>query len=290
MTTCPAVDNLSSADRVRNLQAIQGWFAQPCARRYHARMNGRWSRMSLQTKVTTVILLIVGLSLASAEFIDRQYIETLVMENFQGEMMAVVQHIDASITTLSDFQDRLRRQTELNKLRMIRQDLLKVELYSVLAPSAGSPVLLARSGNTDTSSPEGVPPLVERALANGKVVSDHQTSNGDNSLKISAPIFVHGEIVGASYAEFSSTRFDDILAYQRRLSLWRRLLTWTVVVLAINLFLYLKVHRPVGTLLSAVEAVGQGNMAAGVPVRGQDEVGQLAERFNLMVESIRAAT
>jgi signal transduction histidine kinase len=63
-----------------------------------------------------------------------------------------------------------------------------------------------------------------------------------------------------------------------------------VVVLAINLFLYLKVHRPVGTLLSAVEAVGQGNMAAGVPVRGQDEVGQLAERFNLMVDRIRAAT
>lgn len=246
--------------------------------------------MNLQIKVTGVILLIVGLSVGSAEFIDRQYIETFARENFQGEMVAVVQHIDTSISTLSDFHDRAKRARELDKLRRSRPDLLKVELYSSLAPHAESPVILISSGNTDTSSRGAVPPLVERALAKAKPVSDLQTSKGNNSLKIAAPILVNGEIVGASYAEFSSAGFDNLLEYQRRLSLARRLLTWAMVVLAINLFLYLKVHRPVGTLLSAVEAVGQGNMAAVVPVRGQDEIGQLAERFNLMVNRIRVAT
>jgi signal transduction histidine kinase len=63
-----------------------------------------------------------------------------------------------------------------------------------------------------------------------------------------------------------------------------------VIVLAINLFLYFRVHRPVRALLSAVEAVARGKLLTTVPVRGRDEIGQLAERFNLMVERIRAAT
>jgi signal transduction histidine kinase len=54
--------------------------------------------------------------------------------------------------------------------------------------------------------------------------------------------------------------------------------------------LYFRVHRPVNALLSAVEAVARGKLLTAVPVRGRDEIGQLAERFNSMVERIRAAT
>jgi two-component system NtrC family sensor kinase len=39
-----------------------------------------------------------------------------------------------------------------------------------------------------------------------------------------------------------------------------------------------------------VESVARGKLLTTVPVRGRDEIGQLAERFNLMVERIRAAT
>jgi len=76
----------------------------------------------------------------------------------------------------------------------------------------------------------------------------------------------------------------------RQESRTRRLLTGLVIVVAINLFLYFKVHRPVKHLLTAVESVSQGTMTSAVPVEEQDELGELAGTFNEMVKKIREAT
>ncbi|MER3424963.1 MAG: hypothetical protein C4293_18785, partial [Nitrospiraceae bacterium] len=133
------------------------------------------------------------------------------------------------------------------------------------------------------------PPLVERALATATSVSDPQR-DPVHRLKIASPISVDGRLVGAAYAEFSTAQFDELLDYQHRLSLTRRLLTGGILVLTINLFLYWYVHRPVGALLNAVKAVTQGTMTTSVPVCGHDELGTLADRFNIMVERIRTAT
>jgi signal transduction histidine kinase len=109
-------------------------------------------------------------------------------------------------------------------------------------------------------------------------------------VHIAAPISADGRPAGVAFAEFTTAQFDEVLEYQRRLSLTRRLLTGAVIVLAINIFLYWYVHRPVGSLLKAVKAVTRGTMTAKVPVHGHDEIGKLADRFNAMVERIRTTT
>jgi signal transduction histidine kinase len=247
-------------------------------------------RMSLQTKVTLVILLIVGISMASAEVINRVLIGTMARESFREEMKAVVQHIDASITTLADLHDSAQRKNELGKLRASRPDLIQVSLYGLRSGKKDTPVLLARSGKAGSSKFDRMPPLVSQALANALAVSDLQGDGRQDPLKIAAPILVNGKIVGATYAEFSSAKFDKVFDYQRQVSLWRRLITAAIIVIAINLFLFAKVHRPVGTLLSAVEAVADGNLDTTVPVSGKDEIAKLGERFNQMVARIKTAT
>lgn len=245
--------------------------------------------MSLQTKVSVVILLIVGLSAISGEYFEREYVSRLARENFEEEMMAVVRQIDAGLTTLSDFRNRTAREMELDKLMATRPDLIDVALYEVPAGRTGPPTLLASAGRTTLPGLERAPPLVERALATATSVSDPQR-DPVHRLKIASPISVDGRLVGAAYAEFSTAQFDELLDYQHRLSLTRRLLTGGILVLTINLFLYWYVHRPVGALLNAVKAVTQGTMTTSVPVCGHDELGTLADRFNIMVERIRTAT
>ncbi|MER3424962.1 MAG: hypothetical protein C4293_18780, partial [Nitrospiraceae bacterium] len=100
-----------------------------------------WSRMSLQTKVSVVILLIVGLSAISGEYFEREYVSRLARENFEEEMMAVVRQIDAGLTTLSDFRNRTAREMELDKLMATRPDLIDVALYEVPAGRTGPPTL-----------------------------------------------------------------------------------------------------------------------------------------------------
>ncbi|MGH7233792.1 MAG: sensor histidine kinase [Nitrospiraceae bacterium] len=244
--------------------------------------------MSLQTKVSGVILLIVVISAIFGEYIDRGSISQVARDNFHEEMMAVVRQIGASITTPFELRDRTIRERELDRLMASRPDLIDVAIYAFPPDPPGAPVLVASAGSTMLPGLERAPSLVERAVATSWAVSNPQYDL--HRLQTAAPISLEGKMVGAAYAEFTTAQFNEVLEYQRRLSITRRLLTGGVIVLAINLFLYWYMHRPVRALLTAVKAVTQGTMTATVPVHGQDEIGKLAGRFNVMVERIRTTT
>src|SRR5574341_221637 len=89
----------------------------------------RWSRLSLSAKVSFVILLIVGISAGSAEYLDRLYVGKYNQETFKDEMMAVVRQIGGGITTLMEFYDHPTQELELYKLRANRPDLIDVAIY-----------------------------------------------------------------------------------------------------------------------------------------------------------------
>ena len=97
-------------------------------------------------------------------------------------------------------------------------------------------------------------------------------------------------MIGRRICGVLTAQFDEVLDYQHQLSISRRVITGGIIVLAINIFFYWYVHRPVGALLSAVKAVTEGTMTTTVPVSGDDEIGTLGSRFNLMVERIRTTT
>ena len=248
-----------------------------------------WGWMSLPTKVSLVILLIVGLSALSGEFLDRGYVSELARQNFQEQLTAVVRQIGADITVAAEFLNTPARQMELDRLMANRPDLIDVALYAVDPDSSVRPTLLAIAGNTTLPGLERAPEVVERAIKLGTTITDPQR-DPTHRLKIAAPISVGGRLIGAAFAEFSTAQFDEVLDYQHQLSISRRVITGGIIVLAINIFLYWYVHRPVGALLSAVKAVTEGTMTTTVPVSGDDEIGTLGNRFNLMVERIRTTT
>ena len=243
--------------------------------------------MSLQTKVSVVILLIVGLSALADEYIDRRYVAPMARQNFQEELAAVVRQIGAGITTAADFLDQPAREMELAHLMATRPDLIDVALYAFTADDPDHLHLLASAGNTTLPGLEQFPVLVTKALTRGTTISTTERDSY-HRLAVASPITVDGRLSGAAFAEFSTAQFDELLEYQHQLSLMRRIGTGALLVLAINLFLYWYVHRPVGSLLSAVKAVTEGSMTTRVPVRGQDEIGTLASRFNVMIDRIRS--
>ena len=248
-----------------------------------------WRGMSLPTKVSLVILLIVGLSALSGEYLDRGYVSDLARQNFQEELTAVVRQIGADITVAADFANTEARQMGLDRLMANRPDLIDVALYAFSPDQSAPPVLLASAGNTTLPGLERAPEVVERAIRLGTAITDPQRDS-QHRVRIASPISVDGRITGAAYAEFSTAQLDEVLEYQHQLSLSRRVITGAVIALAINVFLYWYVHRPVGALLTAVKAVTEGTMTTTVPVSGDDEIGTLASRFNRMVERIRTTT
>ncbi|HZS11857.1 MAG TPA: ATP-binding protein [Nitrospirales bacterium] len=281
--TPPTGDAVEGPSTASKTGADQARTARWAARRW------QWSGMSLQTKVSLVILLIVGASALSGEYIERRYVLEVARQASQDEMMAVVRQIGAGITQPSEFYDRGAREMELYRLIANRPDLIDVALYAVPYERSGAPSLLASAGRTMLPGLERAPTIVQRALITGASLSDPRKAQ-DHRLRVAAPVWVDGRLVGAAFGEFSTAQFDEVLDYQHHLSLTRRLLTGAALFLAINVFLYWYVHRPVGALVSAVKTVASGETTATVPIRGDDELGTLAAQFNEMVARIRRAT
>jgi signal transduction histidine kinase len=134
------------------------------------------------------------------------------------------------------------------------------------------------------------------ADARGQIVADTNGPPRGNAsraqLDNSIPVKVDGDVVGylvpapvgppnwpldAAQAAFLS---------RIRRTLWIATLAALGVALVIGGLLFRSITAPLRELTTATESVAEGDLSARAPVRGQDEVAQLAAAFNQMAESL----
>jgi two-component system NtrC family sensor kinase len=259
-------------------------------RDYYGTMLSRWHRLSLQVKVTLIIICIVGVSASTTEWLEARSIQQTVEDNVREAALAVGRSVDQNVTSLVQLSNREARTKELEKIFANLPDLLNIVLYSFPTEPGELPVAITSAGPTELLRQEGAPVLVQRVREERQPLIDYADRPKTHRVFLAAPIFLKGVVVGATYAEFSTLQMDEALEALRQASRTRRLLTGAAIVVAINLFLFFKVHRPVKRLLTAVESVSRGTMTSVVPVEEQDELGELAGTFNDMVRKIRQAT
>jgi len=259
-------------------------------RDYHEPMLNRWHRLSLQVKMTLIIIFIVGVSAGTTEWLEARSIQHTVEANVRDAALAVGRSVDQNVTSLAQLSNREARTKELEKILATLPDLLNIVLYEFPAEPGESPLPITSAGPTELPRQEGAPDLVQRVREERQSLIDFANREKTHRVFLAAPIFSRKAVVGATYAEFSTLQMDEALESLRQASRNRRLLTGLAIVVAINLFLYFKVHRPVKRLLTAVESVSQGTMTSVIPIEEQDELGELAGTFNDMVRKIREAT
>ena len=264
-------------------------------RDYHGAMLNRWHRLSLQVKITLIIIFIVGLSAVMTEWLEARSIQHTVDDTVRAAALAVGRAVDQNVTSLVQLSNREPRTKELEKILATLPDLLNIVLYEFSPGPEVSPLPIASAGPTELlllthPRQERAHALVQQVREERQSLIDYADREKTHRVFLAAPIFLRNVVVGATYAEFSTLQMDEALESLRQASRTRRLLTGLAIVVAINLFLYFKVHRPVKRLLTAVESVSQGTMTSVIPVEEQDELGELAGTFNDMVRKIREAT
>ena len=254
-----------------------------------------WHRLSLQIKMTLIIIFIVGVSAGTTEWLEVRAIQQTVEDNVREAAFAVGRSVAQNVTSLAQLSNREARTKELEKILANQPGLINIVLYEFPVESGERPVPITSAGPTELlllTLPwqEKARELVQRVREERGPLIDYADRSNTHRVFLGAPIFLKNAVVGATYAEFSTLQMDEALESLRQDSRTRRLLTGLIIVVAINLFLYFKVHRPVKHLLTAVESVSQGTMTSIVPVEEQDELGELADTFNDMVRKIREAT
>lgn len=104
-------------------------------------------------------------------------------------------------------------------------------------------------------------------------------------LEQGSPIHVDGETVG--YLIFSPPPFDDNSPERYFLNRTEQLLIYTAlatmaVALILGILLSRSLTSPIRELTHATHAVSEGNLSQQVPIRSNDELGELAQAFNKM--------
>lgn len=244
---------------------------------------------TLQVRLSVITLLIVGLSLLLASYIDRYYMDQLARENFRTKAVALRSQVELEIRSLADVRNQKAREKQFDALVARNPDLLLLQLYGLPGRPSGAPELLVSRGEPANGIVEDIPAAVAETLATGRVASFGHAQTTRHRLSLAVPVSVRHARVGALYAEFWTGQFDAVLDHHRRWSMMIRFLAGLLIVLAVNGYLYFHVHRPLRTLRSGVAAVGSRDLTASVPVQRQDEIGELAGQFNLMVAQLRAA-
>ncbi|NJN66497.1 MAG: HAMP domain-containing protein, partial [Chloroflexaceae bacterium] len=141
---------------------------------------------------------------------------------------------------------------------------------------------------------EPVSPLLEGGLSTitSPVVEEHLTQNqaGDIVLCGYGPIFnSSGELDGVMGIELDASDVTASEAGVRNAALMTFFMTLPLVLFA-GAWLVRRMMVPVGELVEGAQRITRGRLEFTVPVRRNDELGTLAEAFNMMARSLQART
>lgn len=87
----------------------------------------------------------------------------------------------------------------------------------------------------------------------------------------------------------------EIAGLNENLEIYGQYLLWATIVallvsIGFSLFLFRSITKPLKELSAAAKNIGKGNLNNRIPVRTNDEIGQLSQSFNRMAESLSETT
>lgn len=186
--------------------------------------------------------------------------------------------------------------------------LMDGDSHLIAAPPAGIATLTGRNLSGPAAATEALGlPLAEMnpslaailALAQSPESGASQVDLNGRSMLISyAPLPEMGwrllvvtplsEVTAESQAVSGAIRQDGLATVRN--TLWAMGAFFLLATLASVLLSYRAINRPLRRLLGGVRAVTSGDLAVSVPVTSQDELGELAESFNMMTGELNRRT
>ncbi|WET81308.1 HAMP domain-containing sensor histidine kinase [Amycolatopsis sp. QT-25] len=163
----------------------------------------------------------------------------------------------------------------------------------------GPPVFVKASQSHDwtTGTGNATPPDRRAALESVKDVVLLRTQGPEKLLSTSTTDPVTGRkllVVSGNFVAYWVVQFFDLTAFEQDLAAQRWKLGWialgvTVLGVAAAVLAAGRIRRPVLRVASAARALGGGAFDVRVPVKGRDELADLATSFNTMADRVGAA-
>ncbi len=238
-------------------------------------------RFKLRTK-----LILLTTILVTAIMVDVTYFFTIrELREKKEAVESQIERIARNIATMQlvDRLDWSLYQNYISQLMAFNDDIVYIAIYD------DRQLLRAHALNLDLIDIDRTRSMSKRAIAGivrrldrGNVAEESQEDLRTQTVNIQLGDRVLGSVhVGFSLIEINNELRQDIL---------RIIVTSMVFLLifgAFSFFISLRLSRPLERLSTAMAGIAAGNLNQQVEVENRDEIGQLAQTFNIMVEGWR---
>lgn len=236
-------------------------------------------KTSLLASLITMLMFIVALTFVSVR------IASLIQEKEKDLARTQANSFAEHIENLAS-RDNDSLQDAANLVDSTQPSLTAVRVWK--AEKNNFSELIASDGSDDV---QAVSAADEAVLRSGTASESIFESHGKETFRAFAPLKdKSGTVFGAVEIAQDLDRSWSIAEGYAQSEFWFALTTVLLIMTATYLLFRYLVYRPLKTLLDAMAQAEIGNLNVHAPVYAEDELGQVATKFNRMVSSLNEAT
>lgn len=236
-------------------------------------------KTSLLASLITVLMFVVALTFVSVR------IASLIQEKEKDLARTQASELAEHIENLAS-RDNDSMQEAANLLDNTQPHISSVRVWKADANNFSELV-----ASDDSADVQAISAADETILRSGKPAENTLENHGRETFRALAPLKnKNGTVFGAVEIAQDLDRPWSIAAGYAQSEIWFALATVLLIMAATYLLFRYLVYRPLKMLLDAMSQAEIGNLDVHAPVYAEDELGQVAAKFNRMVSSLNEAT
>ncbi len=244
-----------------------------------------WRFKGVLSWVLSAGIILVGLTIAAQDLLDKVVIEETAAENLHAEFLRAAASVSRIVRNAQgDIHNKAALQEAFQDIFELRASIRFLQVFEV---SPDSRKLILSSDPNDAGQTLGVREWEE--VSAGRSVTRFDDSTSDRAWIITAPIVKDGRVVGALRGRFSLWKYDRLIGKERELAKDVALGAVLLTSLTFLVLIRMKVHRPIRQLLQTMRRAESGDLSIETPVTGPSDIQELASQFNRMLGRVREA-
>ncbi|MBK1811187.1 HAMP domain-containing histidine kinase [Clostridium sp. YIM B02505] len=239
-------------------------------------------KYSIQYKIFIYFSIIIFIALSSLLFVSYKLTEKNNGNIINSDMIGAKRNLDIY----------LKQYFLINNMELTKKNFLleAEEISSQLTAQIGNKVeVFDMEGKNISNNNPSITKYDSKDITEaieGKINYSAETANGRTIVNLSYPITVENEAVEIiRYSKDYTELFNYSKNFKNISNIFAVLIFF--VILIFSLLFSKQITRPIKKLAEASEDVAKGNFEIDLKVQTKDEIGYLAERFNIMVGKIK---
>ncbi|MHB8841786.1 MAG: diguanylate cyclase [Candidatus Aquicultor sp.] len=246
----------------------------------HARSHKK--RRSLLVKLNILSVLIISSVFGFYAYASCQDSLAAINNQYKEKALSTVQMVDAMINSPSDLAATERMQKTFDELKRIDPQILKISLY--VKQRSGGAIKTVSSDHLEIGKSADAFDVAQ--IKTGHIVWEERSA-GKSIVEMLAPIYISDQ-PAAVLGVYMNLEPRDIAI---RDYAYRALLYGTGALLSLIVLLYIAISRqvfkPLKYLVEGAREVAKGNLRKRIELDRRDELGELAEEFDIMTEALQ---